>query len=65
MAAAMTAVKIAANDQRGPVHVCRWWWRHQRRHIRFAGLHACFEAAINIDDKMAMSALFVRQSTRS
>ncbi|MGS2811557.1 DUF4913 domain-containing protein [Nocardia sp. MW-W600-9] len=55
----VTAVKIAANNREGQYMVSAGW-RHQSVAIRFAGLHACFEAAVNADDKMAMSALFVR-----
>ncbi|MBC7299380.1 DUF4913 domain-containing protein [Nocardia mangyaensis] len=56
----VTSVKIAANNREGQYTWCRQWWRHQSVAIRFAGLHACFEAAVNAEDKMAMSALFVR-----
>ncbi|MBF6212177.1 DUF4913 domain-containing protein [Nocardia puris] len=54
------SVKIAANNREGQYTWCRQWWRHQSVAIRFAGLHACFEAAINAEDKQAMSALFIR-----
>ncbi|MEV0768527.1 DUF4913 domain-containing protein [Nocardia salmonicida] len=56
----VTSVKIAANNREGQYTWCRQWWRHQGVAIRFAGLHACFEAAVRAEDKMAMSALFVR-----
>ncbi|MGW5922158.1 DUF4913 domain-containing protein [Nocardia fluminea] len=56
----VTSVKIAANNREGQYTWCRQWWRHQAVAIRFAGLHACFEAAVKAEDKMAMSALFVR-----
>ncbi|MFD3510079.1 DUF4913 domain-containing protein [Nocardia sp. NPDC058666] len=55
-----TSVKIAANHREGQSTWCRQWWRHQAVAVRFAALHACFEAAVKADDKMAMSALFVR-----
>lgn len=56
----VTSVKIAANNREGQYSWCRQWWRHQAVAVRFAGLHACFEAAVKAEDKMAMSALFVR-----
>ncbi|MEU3010113.1 DUF4913 domain-containing protein [Nocardia asteroides] len=56
----VTSVKIAANNREGQYTWCRQWWRHQSVAIRFAGLHACFEAAVKAEDKMAMSSLFVR-----
>ncbi|MFF0546610.1 MULTISPECIES: DUF4913 domain-containing protein [Nocardia] len=56
----VVSVKIAANNREGQYTWCRQWWRHQSVAIRFAGLHACFEAAVNAEDKQAMSALFVR-----
>ncbi|MEV0336929.1 DUF4913 domain-containing protein [Nocardia sp. NPDC050717] len=56
----VVSVKIAANNREGQYTWCRQWWRHQGVAIRFAGLHACFEAATTADDKQAMSALFVR-----
>ncbi|MFD4351545.1 DUF4913 domain-containing protein [Nocardia sp. NPDC058518] len=56
----VTSVKVAANNREGQYTWCRQWWRHQGVAIRFAGLHACFEAAVKAEDKMAMSALFVR-----
>ncbi|MFI8974177.1 DUF4913 domain-containing protein [Nocardia asteroides] len=56
----VTSVKIAANNREGQYTWCRQWWRHQSVAVRFAGLHACFEAAVKAEDKMAMSSLFVR-----
>ncbi|WP_052314596.1 DUF4913 domain-containing protein [Nocardia thailandica] len=54
------AVRIAANNREGQYTWCRQWWRHQGMCIRMAGLHACFEAAVTAEDKMAMSGLFTR-----
>ncbi|MFE7718587.1 DUF4913 domain-containing protein [Nocardia rhizosphaerihabitans] len=56
----VTSVKVAANNREGQYTWCRQWWRHQSVAVRFAGLHACFEAAVKAEDKMAMSSLFVR-----
>ncbi len=55
----VTSVKIAANNREGQYTWCRQWWRHQPVAVRFSGLHACFEAAVKAEDKMAMSTLFV------
>lgn len=56
----VTSVRIAANSREGQYTWCRQWWRHQAVAVRFAGLHAGFEAARNTDDPSAMSTLFVR-----
>ncbi|MFD3706152.1 DUF4913 domain-containing protein [Nocardia sp. NPDC058658] len=56
----LISVRIAANNRENQYTWCRQWWRHQAVVVRFAGLHACFEAAIKADDKMAMSSLFTR-----
>lgn len=56
----VTSVRIAANNREGQYTWCRQWWRHHSVVVRFAGLHAVFEAALRADDKSAMSALFVR-----
>src|SRR5690606_16280227 len=56
----VTAVRIAADHREGHYTWCRQWWRHQAVVVRFAALHAAFEAALTSPDKTAMSTLFIR-----
>ncbi|SUE28934.1 Uncharacterised protein [Nocardia farcinica] len=56
----VTAVRIASNSREGQYSWCRQWWRHHSVAVRFAALHAIFEAARHAEDKTAMSTLFVR-----
>ncbi|MGO4613021.1 DUF4913 domain-containing protein [Nocardia sp. 2YAB30] len=56
----VTAVRIAGNNREGQYTWCRQWWRHHAVAVRFASLHAVFEAALHAEDKAAMSGLFVR-----
>ncbi|MFX0574667.1 DUF4913 domain-containing protein [Nocardia nepalensis] len=53
------AVRITANNREGHYTWCRQWWRHHSVALRFAAIHASFEAARRADDKTAMSSLFV------
>ncbi|MBF6331827.1 DUF4913 domain-containing protein [Nocardia transvalensis] len=55
----VTAVRIAGHQRDGQYTWCRQWWAHRGVAIRFAALHAVFEAALRADDKTAMSSLFV------
>ncbi|MEU7765044.1 DUF4913 domain-containing protein [Nocardia sp. NPDC049190] len=56
----VNAVRIAGNNREGQYTWCRQWWRHHAVAVRFAALHAVFEAALRAEDKSAMSGLFVR-----
>ncbi|WP_067837303.1 DUF4913 domain-containing protein [Nocardia lijiangensis] len=56
----VTSVRIAANNREGQYTWCRQWWSHHAVAVRFAGLHAVFEAALRAEDKSAMSTLFTR-----
>jgi len=53
------AVRISGNNREGQYTWCRQWWAHHGVAVRFAALHAVFEAARLADDKTAMSTLFV------
>ncbi|MBY8858624.1 DUF4913 domain-containing protein [Nocardia sp. CA2R105] len=55
----VTAVRISGNNREGQHTWCRQWWAHHGVAVRFAALHAVFEAARTADDKTAMSTLFV------
>lgn len=55
----VTAVRVAANHREGQYTWCRQWWAHHGVAVRFAALHAVFEAARTAEDKTAMSSLFV------
>ncbi|MCM6774438.1 DUF4913 domain-containing protein [Nocardia sp. CDC159] len=55
----VTAVRIAGHQREGQYTWCRHWWAHRAVCIRFAALHAVFEAARRADDPTAMSSLFV------
>ncbi|RDI43566.1 DUF4913 domain-containing protein [Nocardia mexicana] len=55
----VTAVKVTANHREGQYTWCRQWWDHHGVAVRFAALHAVFEAARLADDKTAISTLFV------
>ncbi|MFE3757924.1 DUF4913 domain-containing protein [Nocardia tengchongensis] len=55
----VTAVRVAANHREGQYTWCRQWWAHHSVAVRFAALHAVFEAARVAEDKTAMSSLFV------
>nr|WP_276514888.1 DUF4913 domain-containing protein [Nocardia transvalensis] len=55
----VTAVRVAGNHREGQYTWCRQWWAHHGVAVRFAALHAVFEAARLADDKTAMSTLFV------
>ncbi|MFB8004876.1 DUF4913 domain-containing protein [Nocardia sp. NPDC056000] len=55
----VTGVRIAANHREGQYTWCRQWWAHHGVAVRFAALHAVFEAARVAEDKAAMSTLFV------
>ncbi|MGV9678793.1 DUF4913 domain-containing protein [Nocardia sp. NPDC003482] len=55
----VTAIRVAGNGREGQYTWCRQWWAHHGVAVRFAALHACFEAARLADDKTAMSTLFV------
>ncbi|MGF6885960.1 hypothetical protein ABIA39_007527 [Nocardia sp. GAS34] len=53
------AVRIAGNNREGQFTWCRQWWAHHGVAVRFAALHAVFEAARLADDQTAMSSLFI------
>lgn len=55
----VTAVRVAANHREGQYTWCRQWWAHHGVAVRFAAIHAVFEAARTAEDKTAMSTLFV------
>lgn len=55
----VTAVRVAANHREGQYTWCRQWWAHHGVAVRFAALHAVFEAARITEDRAAMSTLFV------
>ncbi|WP_280337567.1 DUF4913 domain-containing protein [Nocardia wallacei] len=55
----VTAVRVAGNHREGHYTWCRHWWAHHGVAVRFAALHAVFEAARLADDTTAMSTLFV------
>ncbi|MFE3056963.1 DUF4913 domain-containing protein [Nocardia sp. NPDC059239] len=55
----VTAVRTAANHCEGHYTWCRQWWAHHGLGVRFAAVHAAFEAARRSDDDTAMSTLFV------
>ncbi|MFE3003185.1 DUF4913 domain-containing protein [Nocardia sp. NPDC059246] len=54
----VTAVRVAANHREGQYTWCRQWWAHHGVAVRFAALHAVFEAARITEDRTAMSTLF-------
>ncbi|KZM70433.1 DUF4913 domain-containing protein [Nocardia terpenica] len=55
----VTAVRISGHQREGQYTWCRRWWDHHGVCIRFATVHAVFEAALQADDLTAMSTLFV------
>ncbi|MBY8862021.1 DUF4913 domain-containing protein [Nocardia sp. CA2R105] len=55
----ITAVRISGNGREGQYTWCRQWWAHHGVALRFAALHAVFEAARTADDRTAMSTLIV------
>ncbi|WP_051027275.1 DUF4913 domain-containing protein [Nocardia higoensis] len=57
----VTAVRIAAQQREGTYTWCSRWFDHHGVAVRFALLHAAFEAAVISKDHTAMSNLFVRQ----
>ncbi|WP_280498940.1 DUF4913 domain-containing protein [Nocardia farcinica] len=57
----VTSVRIAAQHREGTYTWCTRWWEHHSVAVRFALLHAAFEAAVVSTDKTAMSSLFTRQ----
>jgi hypothetical protein len=57
----VTAVRIAAQQREGTYTWCARWFDHHGVAVRFALLHAAFEAAVISKDTTTMSNLFVRQ----
>ncbi|WP_410874704.1 DUF4913 domain-containing protein [Nocardia sp. A7] len=57
----VTAVRISAQQRDGTYTWCPRWFHHHSVAVRFALLHAAFEAAVISKDTTAMSNLFVRQ----
>ncbi|MFE9328253.1 DUF4913 domain-containing protein [Nocardia sp. NPDC052278] len=53
------SVRLAGANREGNLTWCRQWWRHRAVAVRFAALHATFEAARRSEDGSAMSSLFV------
>ncbi|WP_216917768.1 DUF4913 domain-containing protein [Nocardia noduli] len=57
----VTSVRIAGQHREGTYTWCTRWWEHHSVAVRFALLHAAFEAAVTSANKTAMSSLFTRQ----
>lgn len=57
----VTAARIAAQQREGTYTWCSRWFDHHGVAVRFALLHAAFEAAVISKDRTAMSNFFVRQ----
>ncbi|WP_433206707.1 DUF4913 domain-containing protein [Nocardia sp. CA-107356] len=55
----VTCFRLAGKNREGNLTWCRQWWRHRAVAVRFAALHAVFEAARRSDDGTAMSSLFI------
>ncbi|MFE3002002.1 DUF4913 domain-containing protein [Nocardia sp. NPDC059246] len=57
----VTAVRVAANHREGQYTWCRQWWAHHGVAVRFAALHAVFEAARVAEDGTARAVEISRQ----
>lgn len=55
----VTSVRLVGKNREQTYTWCRQWWRHRGVSLRFAALHAMFEASRISDDGLAMSSLFV------
>ncbi|MGW5219918.1 DUF4913 domain-containing protein [Nocardia sp. NPDC004085] len=53
------SVRLIGQGREGMYTWCRQWWRHRTVAVRFAALHAIFEAARRSEDRSQMSSLFV------
>ncbi|MBF6302781.1 DUF4913 domain-containing protein [Nocardia amamiensis] len=55
----VTSVRLVGQGREGNFTWCRQWWRHRAVAVRFAAVHAIFEAARRSEDRSQMSSLFV------
>ncbi|MEV0297074.1 DUF4913 domain-containing protein [Nocardia sp. NPDC050710] len=55
----VTSVRLVGKNREQTYTWCRQWWRHRGVSLRFAALHAVFEASRVSKDGLAMSSLFI------